>query len=70
MDTLAAALARDAMSVPRSVTEAALRLSHRINRTSRSHGSIAASPDEMIDATDLRTRRLRSVESMGPGRTG
>jgi hypothetical protein len=70
MDTLADALAHDAVSVPQSVAEAALRLSHRINHTPRPRDSMVASLDDMNDATDLTTRHPRSSESMRLGRMG
>jgi hypothetical protein len=57
MDTLAEALAHNAASAPRSVTEAALRLSHRINHTPPPHDSIVASLDDMNDAASPTTQR-------------
>jgi len=56
MDTLAAAIARDAASVPKPVADAALRLAQRIDGTD--------------DAAPGTTRRPRPAGSMNSGRMG
>jgi len=63
MNTLAEALARNALSIPRPVTEAALRLSRRLNDTPPRHDSMVGSLDDMDDATDSTARNLHSISS-------
>jgi hypothetical protein len=70
MDTLAEALAHDAASVPQPVTEAAVRLSRRINHTQPSYDPMVSSLDDMNDTTAPTTRHPRFFESIKLGRMG